>query len=161
MGIAAPDGYSDVTPWIICRNTAGLIDFMKRAFDAEELARIATPDGDITHAETRIGDAVIMAFDGPRDGRPTPAFLRLFVDDADAAFDQAVDAGATPVTRVTELAFGDRVGRVRDPFGNIWWLQSHVHDVPPQDLPARAREARFVAAMAYVQTSLKVALKSV
>ena len=161
MGTAAPDGYAAVTPWIVSRDTAGLLDFMKRAFDAEEVARITNTDTSIAHAEARIGDAVIMAFDGPKDARPMPAFLRLYVDDADMAFDRAVDAGATPVTRVTELAFGDRVGRIRDPFGNIWWLQSHVVDVTPQAMAARAKEAKFVAAMAYVQASLKVALKSV
>ncbi len=161
MATAAPDGYAAVTPWIVSRDTSGLLDFMRRAFDAEEVARIANADGVVSHAEARIGDAVIMAFDAPQDARPTPAFLRLFVDDADAAFERALSMGATAVTRVTELAFGDRVGRIRDPFGNIWWLQSHVEDVAPQAVAARAKEAKFVAAMAYVQASLKVALKSV
>ena len=122
-----PAGYHTVTPWIIGRDTAGLIEFLKAAFNATE-TNSTNKDGRVGHAEVRIGDSVVMMFDAPRDrGWPdTRAFLRLYLPDADATFARAVAAGAVPVTKVTHLAFGDRVGRVRDPYGNVWWLQTRV-----------------------------------
>ena len=148
-----PDGYRTVTPWIIGRDSAGLIEFLKKAFDAEEIARMTGEDGAVVHAETRIGDSVVMMFDVPRGQNwpDTPACLRLYVPDADATFVQAVAAGATPVTEVTHLAFGDRVGRVRDPFGNLWWLQTRVEDVSEEEMNRRWSEPKWAKAMEYVQ----------
>jgi len=80
-----PDGYHTVTPWIISRDTAGLIDYPEEAFDAEEIARVVGDDVRIEHAEVRIGDSIVMPFDAPPVWPPTPAFLRLYVEDADAA----------------------------------------------------------------------------
>jgi PhnB protein len=134
---AAPPGYAAVTPWIISRDTARLIEFTKDAFGARELGRVPGPDGRIGHAEVRIADSVVMMFDAG-DGWPdTPAFLRLYVADADEVYQRAIAAGAVPVTAVTGLFFGDRVGRIRDPLGNIWWLQAHVEDVDPAELTRR------------------------
>jgi uncharacterized glyoxalase superfamily protein PhnB len=96
---------------------------VKEAFDAEELARVHVEDGSIGHAEVRIGDSVVMMFDTKADWPETPCFLRLYVEDCDAVYQQALKAGATSVTEVTYLFFGDRVGRARDPFGNLWWIQ--------------------------------------
>jgi PhnB protein len=152
-----PDGYGAVTPWIITPDTAALLEFLKAAFDAEELARIVNPDGTIGHAEARIGDSIVMAFDRPHRWPHTPAFIRLYVPDADRAQDQALAAGATEVTSVTALAFGDRVGRIRDPLGNIWWLQTHVEDVDPGELGRRWTDPEWVEAMTYVQDSLQAA----
>ncbi len=114
-----PPGYHAVTPWVISRDTAQLIEFTKQAFGAAELARIPGPAGGIGHAEVRIGDSVVMMFDAPEGWPDTPAFLRLYVEDGDAAYQRALQAGAAPVTEMTTLFFGDRVGRVRDPLGNI------------------------------------------
>jgi PhnB protein len=146
-----PDGYTTVTPWIIGRDTAGLIGFLKRAFDAEELGRVVGEDGKIGHAEVRIGDAVVMAFDG-RDGWDgTPAFLRLYVPDSEETQRRAIEAGATEVTRQTVLFFGDRVGRVRDPFGNLWWIQTRLENLDEAELMRRAQLPEYVEAMNYVQ----------
>lgn len=156
---AAPPGYGTVTPWIISPDTARLIDFTKAAFGARELARVPGPDGEIGHAEVRIGDSVVMMFD-TRDGWPdTPAFLRLYVADADTAYERALAAGATPVTAVTGLFFGDRVGRVRDPLGNIWWIQEHTEDVDPAELARRPRDPAAAEALRYVETSLDTAMR--
>ncbi|MFF8937891.1 VOC family protein [Streptomyces paradoxus] len=146
-----PDGYHTVTPWIISRDTAGLIDYMKEAFDAEEIARVVGEDGRIGHAEVRIGDSIVMPFDAPPDWPPTPAFLRLYVEDADAAHRRAVAAGGTSVTEVTHLFFGDRIGRVRDPLGNLWWLQTRVEEVSPEEMERRLHDPKWTEAMAYVQ----------
>jgi uncharacterized glyoxalase superfamily protein PhnB len=146
-----PDGYTTVTPWIIGRDTAGLLDFLKRAFDAEEIARVVGEDGKIGHAEVRIGDAVVMAFDSRDDWPGTPAYLRLYVPDSEEAQRKALEAGATEVTRQTELFFGDRVGRVRDPFGNLWWIQTRLENLDEAELVRRAQLPEYVAAMNYVQ----------
>ncbi|WP_405796304.1 VOC family protein [Streptomyces sp. NBC_01506] len=148
-----PGGYTTVTPWIISRDTAGLLDYLKRAFGAVELGRFCGDDGAVQHAETRIGDAVVMCFDARPEWPPTPAFLRLFVPDADAVHRRAVEAGGTSVTEVTHLAFGDRVGRVRDPFGNLWWIQTHLEDVTEDELGRRMTDPVFTEAMAYVQSA--------
>jgi uncharacterized glyoxalase superfamily protein PhnB len=146
-----PEGYGTVTPWIICRDAARLIEFVGRAFDATEIARVINDDGTIGHAEVRIGDSIVMMFDGLPEWGDTPAFLRLYLDDADRIFEQALAAGAEPVTNVTELFWGDRVGRVRDPLGNVWWLQQRGADLAPDEIAARAVQPEFVEAMQYVQ----------
>jgi PhnB protein len=150
-----PEGYATVTPWILSKDTAGLIEFMTKAFDAVEIARVES-DGVIGHAEVRIGDSVVMMFDVPGDWPETPAFLRLYVDDGDAVFRKALDAGASVITEMTALFWGDRVGRVRDPLGNIWWLQQRVEEVDPAEMQRRAGEPEFSAAMEYVQRSLRL-----
>ncbi len=140
MATRVPDGYDTVTPWIVTRDTAGLLAFLGAAFGAEELGRVPGPGGTIAHAEARIGDSVVMAFDAEADWPATPALLRLYVEDADATYAQAIEAGARPVTTLATSFFGDRGARLADPFGNIWWLQSHVEDVDPAEIERRASE---------------------
>ena len=149
-----PAGYAAVTPWIITDDTARLIGFLSAAFGAEEMARVPNADGSIGHAEARIGDAMVMMFDRPKGWPETPAFLRLYVENADLAYAAALKAGATAITEVTHLAFGDRVGRVCDPLGNIWWLQTHIEDVEPAEMARRWSDPEWAAAMQYVQDSL-------
>lgn len=147
-----PDGYGTVTPWMVTEDTAGLLDFLKAAFDAEELGRVEGPEpGGIGHAEARIGTSIVMMFDSPFKVE-TPALLRLYVDDAEEAIRRAVDAGAAVVTPVTDVqAWGDRVGRVRDPFGNLYWLQERVEEVDPAEVPERFQDPKYVKAMEQTQ----------
>ena len=159
MPSTIPEGYTTVTPWIISADTPQLIDFVVAAFDGVELGRTPNPDGSIGHAEIRIGDAVVMAFDAPPGIAPMPAFIRLYVQDARKGFARALEAGATEVTKPTLLAFGDRVARVRDPLGNIWWLQQHVEDVAAEELQRRWTDPAWSTPMAYVQDSLAHALR--
>ncbi|HEY0450717.1 VOC family protein [Actinophytocola sp.] len=147
-----PDGYTTVTPWLISKDTNQELEFIRAAFGGEELARVQSEDGSIGHAETRIGDAVVMLFDAPADWPPTPCFLRLYVEDADETYRRAQAAGAEPVTEPTELFWGDRVGRVRDPLGNLWWIQQRVAEPTPEELAERATRPEFVEAMRYVQS---------
>jgi PhnB protein len=151
---AVPDGYATVAPWLISADTKGLIKFLGDAFDGEQLALMEGPDGVVGHAEVRIGDFVVLLFDTPKGWPDTPSHLRLYVADGDAAFARAVAAGAEPVTRMTELFWGDRVGRVRDAFGNIWWIQQQVTDLEPDEVERRAAQPDLAGAMAYVQDSL-------
>ena len=155
-----PPGYGTVTPWVISRDTARLIEFTERAFGAVELARVPGRDGRaIAHAEVRIGDSVVMMFDAV-DGWPqTPGFLRVYVEDCEAVHRRALDAGAVSVTEPTNLYFGDRVGRVRDPLGNVWWIQAHVEDVDPADLALGPRDRAALDALRYVEESLHQAMR--
>ena len=150
---SVPEGYTTITPWIIGKDTAGLMDFLTRAFGAEDLGRMEV-SGRIGHAEMRIGSGVIMMFDAPEEWPLTPAFIRLYLEDAQRAFDTAVREGAEPVTNPTHLAFGDKVGRVRDPFGNLWWLQERLEDVSDEEATRRWNEPRWTQAMDYVQSSI-------
>ena len=155
-----PEGYRAVTPWIISRDTAGLLDFVKETFGAEEIARVPNEDGTIGHAEFRIGDSIVMAFDAKEEWPDTPSFLRLYAEDGDAVYRRALEAGATSVTEMTDLFFGDRVGRVRDPQGNVWWIQTRVEKVDAEEMEKRAGEKEYVGAMQYVQESLDRELSS-
>lgn len=148
-----PEGYHTVTPWIISRDTAGVIDYMIAAFGAEELARVVGDDGAIGHAEVRVGDSIVMLFDARPHWPSTPAFLRLYVDDADETHRRAVAAGGTSVTEVTHMAWGDRVGRVRDPFGNLWWIQTRIEDVSLEEMERRYGDPTFIRAMEYVTSA--------
>jgi uncharacterized glyoxalase superfamily protein PhnB len=147
-----PDGYHTVTPWIITPGrTAELIDFTVAVLDAAELGRVEV-DGVIGHAEVRIGDSVVMMFDQP-GWPPTPAFLRLYVADDAEVLRRAVARGSVVVTEPTELFWGDRVSRLRDPFGNLWWVHQRVAEPTPDELAARMADPAFVAAMEYVQSA--------
>jgi PhnB protein len=159
---AIPVGYGTVTPWIISKDSAGLIRFLEAAFAAEEIAgsRMLNPDGSVAHVEVTIGNSIVMLFDSYPAWPETPAFFRLYLEDVDSTYQQALTAGATSVTEVTELFWGDRVGRVRDPFGNIWWLQSRVADVPFDEMQERMAEPAMIEAMEYVQQSLVDALQA-
>ena len=148
-----PEGYGTVTPWVVTEDTRRLLEFIKDAFAAEELARVEVEGGAIGHAEARIGDSIIMMFDSPFPVA-TPGLLRLYVEDGDAVFRRAVAAGATPVTRLTELAWGDRVGRVRDPLGNLWWIQERVEEPTPEEAARRLQDPAFTEGMQYVQSTL-------
>lgn len=97
-----------------------------------------------------------MGFDAKPEWPDTPAFLRLYVEDADATHRQALEAGASSMTDVTPLFWGDRIGRVRDPFGNVWWIQARAEEVDPAEMERRAGEQEWIERMAYVQQSLVI-----
>jgi uncharacterized glyoxalase superfamily protein PhnB len=152
-----PEGYHTVTPWIIVRDSNALIAFLADAFGAQEIARVQMDDGSIGHAEVRIGDSVVMMFDAKPHWPDTPAFLRLYVPAGDDVFQQALRAGATSVTEMTSMSWGDRVGRVRDPFGNLWWIQTRVDELSPEEMERRADEPEFIEAMKYVMSAQFIA----
>lgn len=148
-----PQGYHSVTPFIVSRHSATLLDFLKEAFGAEEIARVPNQDGTIGHAETRIGDSVVMMFDAREEWPDTPAFLRLYVEDCDATYQRALDVGAGSVTRPTNMPWGDRAGRVRDPQGNLWWIMTRIEDVSPEEEARRWVQKEYIEAMQYVQSA--------
>ena len=154
MNSHAPAGYTTVAPWIVTHETGRLLDFITTVFDGEELARVPLEDGSIGHAEIRVGDTILLAFDQRAGWPDTPSLLRIFVPDADEAMSRAVAAGGRVVTRPLTQAFGQRGGRVCDPFGNIWWISAIVEDVAPEDVMRRLAEPVYADAMREAQETL-------
>lgn len=137
-----PEGYRSVTPHLVCEQAADAIEFYKKAFGAVEIARLPGPDGKIMHAELRIGDSPIMlAQDYPEFGSRGPLALKgtavvihLYVEDADAAWAKALDAGAKPLMPLSDMFWGDRYGQVEDPFGHRWSIATHKQDLTPEQI---------------------------
>jgi PhnB protein len=136
-----PDGYHAVTPYLVVAGAARVIDFLKQAFDAQEVMRLAAPEGRIGHAEMRIGDSLVMLADAHDGHPPMQAMLHVYVDDADATYRRALAAGATSVQAPTDQFYGDRSGGVKDSGGNLWWIATHIEDVAPDELRRRAEQA--------------------
>jgi len=152
-------GYTSISPWIVTSDTGRLLDFVRAVFEGEEVARIQLDDGTIGHAEIRVGDTVLLAFDR-RPGWPElTSLLRVFVQDADATIARAVASGARVVTPVSTHAFGQRVGRIRDPFGNLWWIAAVVEDVAPGEVMRRLAEPAYAQAMREAQETLDLELQ--
>ena len=147
-----PEGYTTVTPFVIVKGAAEFIDFTKKAFDAEEITRVGE-DGAIGHAEVRIGNAIVMLFDSKEHWPPTPAFLRLYIDDCDATYEQALKAGGESITKPTDAPWGDRVARVRDPLGNLWWIMTRMENLTEEELGMRYSDPKYIAAMEYIQSA--------
>jgi len=140
-----PAGFHSVTPYLMVRGAARAIEFYKKAFGANEIMRLPDPGGNIAHAEIRIGDSVIMLADeAPERGNRapptvggTPMYVALYVDDVDAVARQAVAGGAKLLIPVTDQFYGDRSGRLEDPFGHIWIVATHKEDMTPEEMQRR------------------------
>jgi PhnB protein len=143
-----PEGYPRVTPYLYIDGAAAAIDFYEKVLGAKERMRMPGPDGKLGHAELEIGDSVVMLADeyldmgvlGPKSVGGTPVSLHVYVDDVDAVFQAALDAGATSVRDLENQFYGDRTGQFEDPFGHRWNVATHVEDVPPDEMEKRAAE---------------------
>jgi PhnB protein len=146
-----PEGFHTITPHLVIRNAARAIDFYKTAFGAESAGCAMTgPDGKtIMHAELKIGDSRFMLCEeypdmgvrSPQAIGGTPVALHLYVNDVDAAYNRAVQAGAKPQMPPKDMFWGDRFGKVVDPFGHEWSLATHVQDLTPEQMKAAASQA--------------------
>jgi PhnB protein len=140
---AIPEGYHSVTPSLTCKNAAAAIDFYKKAFGAKELFRMPAPDGRVAHAELLIGDSHIMLNDemmpmATISQGNRPIYLFLYVENADNTFNTAVQNGAKVDMPLENMFWGDRFGRVSDPFGHQWGIATHVEDVSPDEMKKRS-----------------------
>jgi PhnB protein len=145
-----PEGYHALTPYLAVDDASKAIDFYKEAFGAQEVFRMPGPDGRIGHAELQIGDSKLMLSDpfpqsstrppSELDGK-TSASIFMYVEDVDAAFEQATRAGATVTMPLEDMFWGDRFGSVSDPFGHVWSLATHKEDVSPEDMEERSKTA--------------------
>ena len=145
---AIPDGMRSVTPHLVCAGAADAIEFYKKAFNATELVRIPTADGRIMHACVRIGDSELFLVDempewgalGPKSLKGSPVTIHLQVEDVDAFVKRAVGAGAKITMPVADQMWGDRYGKLEDPFGHHWSVATHVRDVTPEELKAAIKK---------------------
>jgi PhnB protein len=145
-----PEGYHTLTPSLIVRDAARAIEFYKQAFGAEVRGGVAKgPDGKVMHAELKIGDSIIMLADEyPEFGAVSPQSsggagmsLHIYVDGVDAAFDRAVKAGAQVEMPVSDQFWGDRYGKLKDPFGHKWSIATHVKDMSADEMKRSMDEA--------------------
>jgi PhnB protein len=137
-----PDGFHTVTPYLVVHSVAALLDFLQRAFDAQQLlSPMVRADGSIGHAEVKIGDSVIMMGEPMGDMPLMPGSIYLYVNDADAVYQRALQAGATSLMEPADQFYGDRSGGVKDAVGNQWWIATHKEDVPPDEMLKRAKAA--------------------
>lgn len=152
---STPKGYHSVTPSLIVRGVDRAIDFYERAFGAVAEARMPGPDGEIMHAEIRIGDSIVMlgpeneqwGTRSPLSTNGNPGSLHIYVPDADAAFARALEAGATVKSPLEDAFWGDRYGKLTDPFGHEWGIGTRVKDLTPEEMQ-RAAEAWMAQAAA-------------
>lgn len=145
-----PAGYHTITTSLMVKGAAEAIEFYKRAFGAEEISRMPMPGPDgrprIGHAELKIGDSKVFLADefpehgmlGPQGGAP-PVSMFLYVTDANAAFARAVEAGATVQMSLADMFWGDRFGKLSDPFGHVWSIAEHLEDVAPEQMMERMK----------------------
>ena len=139
---AIPEGMHSVTPHLVCAGAAEAIEFYKRAFNAVETGRLPGLGGKLMHAQIRIGDSAVMLVDempehgalGPKALKGSAVTLHLYVEDADAFFERAIDAGATVRMPLTDMFWGDRYGQLEDPFGHRWSVATHVRDVSREQM---------------------------
>ena len=145
---AIPDGYHTMTPMLTVGDAARAIEFYKKAFDAQQLFRMDSPNGTVMHAELKVGNSIFMlGEENPQTGCQSPASLKgtptalyLYVENADTAFNQAVSAGAKTEMPLSDMFWGDRGGSVIDPFGHRWWLATHKEDMTPDQIKQRAQK---------------------
>ena len=143
-----PKDYHTLTAGLTVQDAAKAIDFYSRAFGAKEKYRMPGPDGRVMHAELMIGDSVFMIGEenpkhgvrGPKTIGGTPVSLNLYIPDADATFKKAVDAGAKPLQPVENMFWGDRYGKIEDPYGHVWGLCTRVEDLTREEIDRRSKE---------------------
>ena len=142
-----PAGYHTLTPYLVVKDGARALDFYKKAFGATVIVRMDGPGGKIGHAELKVGDSIFMLSDemmgnrSPESFGGSPVGIFMYVDDVDAAFKQAVDAGASTEMPPADMFWGDRYGRLTDPFGHKWSLATHIEDVSPEEMKKRVEAA--------------------
>ena len=143
-----PPGYHTLTPSLVVRDAAAAIDFSTKAFGAEEVDRMLAPDGSIMHAEIRIGDSLVMlGEENEQWGTKSPLMLsgvhgslHIYVENADASFDRALKAGATTRYPMEDTFWGDRYGKVTDPFGHEWGIATRVKNLTKAEMDAAGKE---------------------
>lgn len=138
---AVPEGYHTVCPYIVVSGVGKLIDFVKQVFGATERYVSRRPDGTVMHAEVMIGDSIVMMGEGANI-KSFPAMLHLYMEDCDAVYRRAIEAGAKSVREPADQPYGDRSAGVEDAFGNQWYIATHIEDVSPEELERRMKAAK-------------------
>jgi PhnB protein len=136
-----PDGFHTVTPYLTVQGANQLLEFVKAAFDAEEVLCMKQPDGTIRHAAVRIGDSMVELAEARKEWAPMPGAIHLYVSDTDAVYERSLQAGATSLQEPTDMDYGERGAAVKDPVGNHWYIATHIEDLSSEELVKR--EADF------------------
>ncbi|HMS64496.1 MAG TPA: VOC family protein [Ignavibacteria bacterium] len=137
-----PNGYHTITPYLIINEAQKFIDFLIKAFDAVLMDISRTPEGVIRHAEIRIGDSMMMLTEATEQYTASPGHFYLYVNDIDSVYKQALSAGATSIMEPADQFYGDRNAGVKDSFGNIWWIGTHIEDVSSDEIKKREAELK-------------------
>jgi len=144
-----PDGYNTVTPHLVVNDAAKALKFYATAFGAEMHCEMpCTDSGKIMHAEMKVGNSMIFLCDefpemgckSPTSYGGSPISIFLYVEDVDKAFKKASDAGCEVVMPVADMFWGDRYGRLKDPFGHEWAMGTHMEDLTPEEMEKRKEE---------------------
>lgn len=136
-----PEGLRAVTPYLMVRGGAKLIDFLKQTFGAETIVLHQDPGGKVMHAQVRIGDSMLQISDASAPWEPTPAALHVYVPDVDATYKKAIAAGATSLHEVMDMFYGERSGGVKDAWGNSWWIATFKEELTKDEIDQRAAAA--------------------
>lgn len=134
-----PAGFHTVTPYLVVADVRRLLEFLQAAFGAETLDCVAGPEDRIMHAQVRIGDSMVMIGGANEQFPPLVSALYLYVPDTDALYERAMRAGAESLMEPADQFYGDRNAGVQDPSGNMWWIATHLEDVPSDEIARRAQ----------------------
>jgi PhnB protein len=137
---AVPKGYHSVTPYLVVDNAAGLIEFIEKAFNGKLTFKTLHDDNRIMHATVTIGDSTIMISDTMEGMEAHTAMLYLYLENVDEIYQQAIDAKSTSVSKPRDEFYGDRVAAVKDSWGNVWWIATHVENLDQQEMEKRKTE---------------------
>jgi PhnB protein len=137
-----PEGFHTVTPYLMTQGAERLLDFMKQAFGAEARGCTRRPDGAIMHAEVRIGDSILELSEATDTWKAMPSALHIYVEDVDATYRRALEAGATSLYEPGDKPYGDRDSGVKDPAGNSWFIATHQEDVSEEEMERRMAAAK-------------------
>jgi PhnB protein len=137
-----PVGYHTITPFLTVDDAAAYIDFIEQAFGGDVTYMMKQEDGVIRHATVKIGDSLVMISNANKQYSPMPCMLHMYVEDVDSSYNKAVRAGCITIEEPRDQFYGDRGGGVKDPWGNQWWLATHIEDVSDEEIVRREKQLR-------------------
>ncbi len=141
-----PRGYNSVNPYLVVENAPKVFDFVQKAFGAAEARRTPLPDGSVLNIEALIGNSIVFLAQAPQKEQVGSSVLYMYVDDADEMYRNAIKAGATSIMEPANLFFGDRMGGVKDPFGNQWWIAQRIETLTTKELKERTSKQKEIDA---------------
>ena len=135
-----PTGYNTITPYLLCKESVKVLDFLKNAFDAQVVKIMLHDDQSIANAEIKIGNSMIMLAEAMGEWPPLPAMIYMYVENTDELYEKAIANGATSVMPPMDMFYGDRNAGVKDPGGNQWWIATHIEDVSDEEMNIRKQQ---------------------
>jgi PhnB protein len=137
---AIPEGFHTVTPFLVPENATKFISFLEKAFGGDLTYMMKHEGGQVMHATVKVGDSILMVTDATDSLRPKPTMLYLYVEDVDTAYKKAVNAGGISKREPMDEFYGDRSACIEDPWGNTWWIATHVENVDEDEMKERVKK---------------------